>query len=159
MALSKAHDMLTRESWEGANLTEIVSNLIAAHCAADEGRCVATGPDIRISPKVALALSMALHELATNALKYGALSSSSGRINIVWSVQGTAEAPRLKLRWTESGGPAVAPPEKRGFGSRLIERGLAQDISGEARIDFAETGVVCTIDAPLEFTRAGGDHE
>jgi two-component system CheB/CheR fusion protein len=156
MALSKAHDMLTRENWEGANLTEIVSGFMAAHCAEDGGRCVATGPDVRIPPKAALALSMALHELATNALKYGALSTPSGRINIVWSVNGTAEAPRLKLRWTESGGPAVAPPKQRGFGSRLIERGLAQDLGGEARIDFAKTGVVCTIDAPLEFAEGGG---
>jgi two-component system CheB/CheR fusion protein len=155
-ALAKAHDILTRESWEGAKLAEIVSSVLAAHYSADDGRYVIRGPDIRISPKAAVPLAMALHELATNAAKYGALSNDDGRIDIGWSIHRAGQAPpRLVLRWIESGGPPVTAPTRRGFGSRLIERGLVQDLGGEARIEFPWSGVVCTIDFPVE--PAGGE--
>jgi two-component sensor histidine kinase len=98
---------------------------------------------------MALALAMALHELATNAVKYGALSNKSGTVAIAWSVSNGATPPRLSLSWTEAGGPPVAPPGRRGFGSRLIERSLAQDLDGRVEIAFAATGVVCTVDAPF----------
>jgi two-component sensor histidine kinase len=91
---------------------------------------------------------MALHKLATNAAKYGALSDTTGRLSLTWSIDRT-HAPRLHLRWEEMDGPPVKPVARRGFGSRLIERTLAQDLDGDAKIDFAPTGVVCTVDAPL----------
>jgi two-component sensor histidine kinase len=91
---------------------------------------------------------MALQELATNALKYGALSGPEGQVCVEWSI-GETDAPRMHLRWVEAGGPVVEPPSRRGFGSRLIERSLAQELEGDVTMEFRPTGVVCTIDAPL----------
>jgi two-component sensor histidine kinase len=98
---------------------------------------------------MALATAMALQELATNAVKYGALSNASGKVRITWRVISENEQQRLYLTWSESGGPSVEPPQRRGFGTRLIERSLAQDLSGTVEIRFAPAGVVCTVDAPL----------
>jgi two-component sensor histidine kinase len=149
LALSRAHDVLTRESWEGADLTEVVSRALEPYQILGESRLHVQGPRVRLTPRMALALAMALHELATNAVKYGALSNKSGTVAIAWSVSNGATPPRLSLSWTEAGGPPVAPPGRRGFGSRLIERSLAQDLDGRVEIAFAATGVVCTVDAPF----------
>ena len=92
---------------------------------------------------------MALQELATNAVKYGALSNATGRIGINWSLKEDGGEPRLHLAWRESGGPPVSPPTRRGFGTRLIERSLAQDLDGDAKISFAALGVTCVVDVPL----------
>jgi two-component sensor histidine kinase len=105
---------------------------------------------VRLSPRMALSLSMVLHELATNAVKYGALSSAVGPGADRLDRGSRSRPPRLVLTWTETGGPPVRPPTRRGFGSRLIERGLAAELSGEARIDFAPDGVVCRIEAALD---------
>jgi two-component sensor histidine kinase len=102
---------------------------------------------------MALAIAMALQELATNATKYGALANATGTVRIEWEVTGT-EAPRLHLVWREEGGPPVETPRRRGFGTRLIERSLAQDLDGRAEIVFNPEGVVCTVDAPLVATDA-----
>jgi len=149
MALSRAHDVLTRESWEGAGLREVVAEAISPHIDLKSGRIAVDGPDLRLAPRMALALAMALQELATNAVKYGALSNQVGHIALGWTVDRSADPPRLKLRWTETGGPPVRPPERRGFGSRLIERSLAQDLGGAATIAFEPAGVVCDVDAPI----------
>jgi two-component sensor histidine kinase len=93
---------------------------------------------------------MALQELATNAVKYGALSTSSGRVSVTWSVDRSRSPERpFRLAWIERGGPPVSAPERRGFGSRLIERNLAQDLEGEVEMVFAPTGVICTVEAPV----------
>ncbi len=147
IALSEAHDVLTRENWEGADLMDVIDRLTALHGGGD--RFVLDGPPVRLSPRPALSLSMALHELATNAVKYGALSRPGGQILLSWSVD-YAAVPRLTLSWIERGGPPVETPTRRGFGSRLIERGLAAELSGEARIEFRPEGVVCTITALLD---------
>jgi PAS domain S-box-containing protein len=148
LALSRTHDVLTRENWEGASLREIVAQAFEPFKSYGRERLHYRGPEVRLVPRTALALSMALHELATNAAKYGALSDTTGRLSLTWSVDRT-HAPRLHLRWEEMDGPPVKPVARRGFGSRLIERTLAQDLDGDAKIDFAPTGVVCTVDAPL----------
>jgi two-component sensor histidine kinase len=114
-----------------------------------EDRLHLTGRSIRLTPRMALALAMALQELATNAAKYGALSNEIGEIDISWRTDRKAEPPMLHLRWEEKGGPPVVPPLHRGFGSRLIERSLAQDLNGTVVIDFAPSGVICTIEAPV----------
>jgi two-component sensor histidine kinase len=98
---------------------------------------------------MALALAMALQELATNAVKYGALSNGLGQIEVRWWLEGEGFPNRLHLTWEERQGPPVQPPTRRGFGTRLIERSLAQDLDGQMRIAFAPTGVVCTVDLPL----------
>ncbi|MFL4996359.1 MAG: PAS domain S-box protein [Microvirga sp.] len=149
IALARAHDVLTRESWEGAELKDIVGQAIAPYTSRDENRFHVSGPEIRLSPRMALALAMALQELATNAVKYGALANATGEIRITWEVEPALPKPRVHLRWDESGGPPVRPPSRRGFGSRLIERSLSQDLNGIARIEFRPTGIVCTVDAPL----------
>ncbi len=149
IALAEAHDLLTRENWEGADLTDLLAQLQTLHGAP--GCFSLAGPAVRLAPRMALSLSMALHELATNAVKYGALSMPSGQVRIDWSVApGPDGGPQLSLTWRESGGPPVSPPSRRGFGSRLIERGLASELSGEAHIDFRPDGVVCRIQAGLE---------
>lgn len=142
-ALSGAHELLTRERWEAAAMRAVVEGALASLGARAEQVSIA-GPDLLLPPKTAVSFAMAVHELGTNALKYGALSVTVGRVHVAWSQEGG----RLAFSWRESGGPPVAPPARRGFGSRLIERALAAELSGQVRIDFAPTGVVCTVDAP-----------
>jgi PAS domain S-box-containing protein len=155
IALSKSHDVLTREHWEGADVIEVVNGAIAPYRGAgDTSRFLIQGPSLRLRPKAVLALSLAFHELATNAVKYGALSSDSGKVSISWRVDPQTE--RFELLWQESGGPAVQPPRRRGFGSRLIEHGLAHDLAGEVRLEFGDLGVTCEISAPLHEI-AGSD--
>lgn len=148
VALAEAHDLLTRENWEGAELHDIASRLSLLHGGV--ARFDLVGPSIRLSPRTALSLSMALHELATNAVKYGALSCPEGRVTVAWGLAPGPGAERLDLTWTEKNGPPVKPPSRRGFGSRLIERGLAAELSGEAVIRFEPTGVICQIRALLD---------
>jgi PAS domain S-box-containing protein len=147
LSLAGAHDVLTQQNWEGADLLSIVERALSPFMAPRREFDV-SGPDIRLLPKSALAIAMAVHELATNAAKYGALSNGSGRISVRWLIA-EHEAPHLQIVWTEAGGPRVAAPDSKGFGSRLIERGLAGQLGGEALIDYRETGVICRIKAPL----------
>jgi two-component sensor histidine kinase len=98
---------------------------------------------------MALSLSMAMHELCTNAVKYGALGAPDGRVHVSWSTLDTSSGLRLALRWEEHGGPLVSLPSRKGFGSRLIQEGLARELDGEARLIYRPQGVICTIDAPL----------
>lgn len=150
-ALSRAHDLLTRDNWEGAELREIIEEVIEPYCRRSSTRCHVSGPRLRLAPNMALALSMTVHELATNAAKYGALSVPGGDVSITWSLE-HGSAGYLTLRWEERGGPSVVQPKHKGFGTRLIERSLAQELSGEVNLTFAPTGVVCTIKALLPDT-------
>jgi two-component sensor histidine kinase len=147
-ALARAHDLLTRDDWEGAELREVIGEVIEPYCRESSGRCETDGPLVRLTPSMALALSMAIHELATNAAKYGALAVPTGRVTITWTVL-PGEPRCLAVRWQERGGPPVMPPTRRGFGTRLIERSLAQELSGEVNLAYSSIGVVCTIKAPL----------
>jgi PAS domain S-box-containing protein len=149
IALAEAHDALTRENWEGASLTHIVEQGIAPYRGPERERFSIAGSDIIVPPKYALALAMALHELCTNAVKYGALSNAEGRVEITWTIAEKTEGRELHLRWQERNGPPVTAPARRGFGSRLIEQGLARDLAGEVDIDYAVTGLVCVIKAAL----------
>jgi two-component sensor histidine kinase len=107
------------------------------------------GPDLRVAPPMALSLSMALHELCTNAVKYGALGAPEGEVHISWSTLKSASGLRLVMRWEERGGPIVVAPARKGFGSRLIQEGLARELNGEVRLIYEPSGVVCTVDVPL----------
>jgi PAS domain S-box-containing protein len=150
-ALARAHDVLTRESWEGADLSTVVREATApyrgTHAEADP--FVLAGPDLRLSPKLALGLSMALHELCTNAVKYGALGGPKGRVEISWSLAEGAAPPRLALRWAERDGPPVSEPSRKGFGTRLIERTLVRELAGEATLSYEPGGLVCEARLPL----------
>lgn len=152
MALADAHDVLTAESWDGAELRTVVTKALASH--AEGVRVSFEGPLVRLVPKSAVTLSMAFHELATNAEKYGALSTPQGSVAVEWAVSDAVDGPLLFLTWTETGGPSTMPPARRGFGTRLIERGLAGELDGEAQIAFEPSGVVCTISAPLPKVNA-----
>jgi PAS domain S-box-containing protein len=147
ISMAGAHDVLTQQNWEGADLRNIVEKALSPFMAPGREFDIA-GPDVRLLPKSALAVAMAVHELATNAAKYGALSNGSGCISVHWTIV-DHDGERLQIVWTEAGGPKVAAPSSKGFGSRLIERGLAGQLGGEAVIDYRETGVVCRIIAPL----------
>jgi PAS domain S-box-containing protein len=149
LALSRAHDVLTRESWEGANLHDIVAQAVAPYSSLGESRLHLSGPMVWLPPRMALAVAMALQELATNAVKYGALSNATGEIRIEWGLEHIARESRLRLSWTESGGPPVREPDRRGFGTRLIERSLGQDLGGDVEISFPPKGLVCVVNAPL----------
>lgn len=155
IALSEAHTILTRTNWEGAELKDIAERALAAF--QSEGnypeRIRIEGCEVQLRPQVALALAMAFHELASNAAKYGALSTVSGSIRLHWE----REDDRLRITWQEAGGPPVATPSHRGFGSRLIEHGLARELKGEVRLDYQPDGVVCTIDIPLPAERRQDD--
>ncbi|MBX3565310.1 MAG: PAS domain S-box protein [Sphingomonas sp.] len=146
-ALSEAHNLLTREHWGLVSMTQIISDAVRPH--GGSARFTLDGPDLVIMPKTAISLALAIHELATNAVKHGALSEPQGKVTIRWARMRGEGAPRLSLVWEESGGPAVQPPERRGFGTRMIERGLAAELAGSVTIDFRPQGVVCTVDAPL----------
>jgi len=151
VALSKAHDVLTRENWEAAGLHQIVSEAMEPFLACGR-RIRFAGPEVRLPPPASLGIAMALQELATNAAKYGALSNDGGEVRIHWSLDGSPGPELINLRWEERGGPPVQAPTRRGFGTRLIERSLAGDLHGEARIEFAPSGVVCTITAQVSDT-------
>jgi len=142
--LSQAHDILTQTSWASAPIHEVVARALAAHRTGDR-RISISGPEVELQPKPALALALAIHELATNATKYGALSGK-GRVDVIWS--NDAEG-GFRFSWTESGGPHVAAPSRRGFGSRLIERVFAADFEGEAGTHYRPGGVVCELIAPM----------
>jgi len=140
VSLAEAHDLLTDRSWAGANLNDLVARVIAPF---GSGQIAVEGPSLDVSPKQALALSLALHELATNAAKYGALSRPGGQVKLHWDVQNE----QLHLNWRETGGPHVIVPSRRGFGSRLLEEVLPGDLDGQCRLEFASDGVRCWITA------------
>jgi two-component sensor histidine kinase len=139
MALSKAHSLLGRKHWETVGLRDVIDQILQPFGLNDlrVARFSVEGDPVRLQPKAALTLAMLFHELATNAAKHGALSNgAAGKIDIAWQADPTPQGDRMRLRWQESGGPPVTPPGRKGFGSRLIEGGLAQDLGGEVRLDY-----------------------
>lgn len=160
IALSNAHSILTQANWQSAEIGDVVRRTVEPHAGSERMRV--HGPPIKLVPKAAIALAMGLNELATNAVKYGALSNGTGQVAITWSVDGPRPG-TLNLQWSESGGPRVEMPSRRGFGSRLIERNLAHDLEGTVRIEYHPDGVVCRVTGPLEFTggpeQGGGESQ
>ena len=144
-ALSRAHDLLTREGWESADLLSVVQEVLAPH----HGRIEVQGATARVSPKITVALSMVLQELASNAVRYGALSVRGGKVTVAVTIEATKGGSRMTLNWRESGGPPVLEPAQRGFGLKLVERSIAQELSGAADIAFEAGGVHCTLSFPI----------
>ena len=142
--LSQAQDILTRTSWAGAPLHEVVKAAVAP-LAQVGSRLTLEGPEVDLGPSAVLSLTMALHELGTNATKYGAFSNDTGRVSIRWRV----DHDDFGLTWRESGGPTVTPPARQGFGSRLISGGLARGLGGQAALEFRPQGVEWSVRAPL----------
>jgi two-component sensor histidine kinase len=151
LSLSKTHDLLSRDDWGGASLRTVLENELAPFRDDQAHRFGLQGADIDLLPRYVLALGMTVHELTTNAAKYGALSTEAGRVDVAWNViVAESGARRLAMEWRESGGPAVQEPSKRGFGTRLITGGVSRELGGTVRLDFAAEGLRCTLDVPLD---------
>lgn len=142
-ALSRAHDVLLQQSWSSADMHEVIKGSLGAH--DDKGRVLLHGPEMRLDPKAALSLSLLLHELATNAVKYGSLSVAGGVVDLRWSKTGDI----LRLIWTESGGPRVSEPSRVGLGTRLIDMGLSG--AGTTIKNYAPSGFSVEFNAPLRL--------
>jgi two-component sensor histidine kinase len=142
VSMAKAHDVLIANSWTGASLKDVVSQTLEAFSPS---QTEISGDDVEISSRQTLGMSMALHELATNAAKYGALSCPEGKVAVQWAVHDNV----LQLDWREQGGPRVSPPTRKGFGTRLLERLLVGELGGTITLDYQATGVHCQITAAL----------
>ena len=141
-ALAHAHALLARSRWAGADLRALVAEELSPYCQNDPDRARIEGPSLMLEQQAAQAMAVAVHELTTNAVKYGALSTPKGRVSIEWSCD---PAQRLTFRWTETGGPAVGLPTRKGFGARVMERIIQGQINGELKFDWRQEGVVCEI--------------
>lgn len=144
-ALARAHQLLAASRWTGADLRRLVADEVRAYTLGDGERVSINGPDVPLSPALAQGIAMAVHELATNALKHGALSNATGRIDVAW----TRSAHGLRLTWTESGGPPVEAPTHAGFGTTVLQRALKGPIGGQTTLSWNERGLVCVLEAPL----------
>ncbi len=149
-ALAVAHDILTESRWIGIGLNELLTTVLAPYRAPDEGRVKIAGPAILLPARAVVPLSIALHELTTNAAKYGALSVQGARIEIDWRLIGGNSGRKVELIWTERGGPTVARETHSGFGTVLIDRVVSHDLDGATKIDFDPAGVCCTITFPIQ---------
>jgi two-component system, chemotaxis family, CheB/CheR fusion protein len=147
MALAKTHDLLTKGEWETASLRELLIAELEPYGGTESSRFTLNGQNVQLTSAMALALGLVFHELATNAVKFGALSVPSGSVEIGWEIETSQH--RLRWHWIETGGPPVKKPSRRGMGSRVIEKGLMHEFGGEARIDFDPSGVQCSIDIPV----------
>jgi two-component sensor histidine kinase len=145
-ALAAAHDILFDAGWTTANLDAVIKGVLAPYRSH---RIRSKGPAVALGPKPALAFALALHELGTNASKYGALSVDDGYVDIAWILAPTPAGEELRLRWHERNGPKVTPPKRQGFGSRLIRHNLASEFGGKVELDFEPDGLDCTICAPV----------
>jgi two-component sensor histidine kinase len=148
IALSKAQNLLTQSGWSKVNLRELVTGAVSPF-VTDQKRLFVEGHAATIPARLTLPFALSLHELCTNAAKYGALANEAGRISINWTLTGGQDEPKLKFRWSEAGGPPVSPPPGQGFGSRLIKTAFASD-GCTANVDYKPEGLVCEITLPLD---------
>lgn len=145
-ALAAAHNLLSEINWEAPALARVISETLAPFGSPHRALTI-SGPDVGLSSRVAVSLALSLHELATNASKYGALSVPEGELSVEW----TTDADQLKLVWKERGGPQVSPPTKRGFGTQMIKQALGGGTATHVDIKFEPQGLVCVIEAPLPW--------
>ncbi|MEP6563746.1 MAG: HWE histidine kinase domain-containing protein [Mesorhizobium sp.] len=150
-ALSRSHNLLTRENWHSAGLLDVLHDALEPFGVTEgrAGRLVIAGDNVRLSTRASLALGIAFNELATNAVKYGAFSNEKGSIRIDWTIEPTPDGRVLVLSWREKDGPPVAPPSRKGFGSRVIERGLTHELEGTVQLDYRPDGLICTMNIPV----------
>lgn len=148
-AMAAANTLLITEDFGSVSMQDLVRRSLAPFGVEDAVRFDLTGPDLRLPPQVVVAYALALHELATNASKYGALSNATGVVDIQWSIKGEAGHPLLYVVWRERGGPPVSPPRQTSFGTQLLKRVLATEIGGRVDVDFRPEGLVFTAMAPV----------
>ena len=149
-ALAEAHNLLSQEKWLGAGLQDVIARVLQPYLINTPERVRMFGPKVPLSPRLAVVLAMILHEIATNAAKYGALSNETGTVALDWEILEESDGRKLRLIWTEAGGPPVTAPVQRGFGSRLIERSTRDQLGGEATVDFLPRGVIYTVSCALD---------
>jgi two-component sensor histidine kinase len=149
-ALAETHNLLSQEKWQGSGLQDVIARVLQPYLLNNPERVRMFGPKVPLSPRLAVVLSMIVHEMATNAAKYGALSNDTGTVELDWEIIEDNAGEQLRLIWTEAGGPHVTAPVQRGFGSRLIERSARDQLGGEATVDFLPRGVVYTVISALE---------
>jgi two-component sensor histidine kinase len=147
MALSATHNLLTRGAWERAPLGELVAVELEPYEGRAHGRVTMKGPAVDLNPRQTISLGMVFHELATNAAKYGALSTPAGRLSITWDV---TDGHNVRIDWRERGGPPAKVPTRRGFGSQLIERSVVYELGGAFAPTYARAGFRCTITLPRQ---------
>ena len=148
-AMAHAHSMLLDAQWRGADLKILVETAIAAYRVDHPDVVEVEGGSVPITPKQGLGLSLVLHELGTNAAKYGALSRHEGRLRVSWQVEESNPSRRVRLQWQERHGPQVEPPTKKGFGMQLIERACSYELEGEVELDYAPEGLTCKVVFPV----------
>lgn len=148
MCLSRAHELLAAHSWRGASIQEVVEEALRPFDGL-KTRFSAEGPDVSLAPEGASGLLLILYELACNARSFGAWSSDAGQVALRWTLETSSQPPSFRLSWRESGGPEVVEPERRGFGSRLVEHGLARPPAGDSKLSFKPDGVAFDLSAPL----------
>jgi two-component sensor histidine kinase len=148
--LAASHDLLVLQDWQGASLTDLVRDQLAPFTESGSGPVTTAGPDIMLRPEAAEAIGLALHELATNAVKYGALSVPGGHVTISWGFEDHGTEPRqLLVSWAERGGPLVTPPSRKGFGHTMFERLVTKSLNGSVGIDFAPEGLTWKLSIPI----------
>ena len=145
-ALSSAHDILLNQNWSAANLTDLVRSI--AHAHAEPTRFKLSGPEVSLTPNAALSISLLLHELATNAVKHGALRVPEGVVDVNWY---ELDATTLVLNWVENGGPAVSPPKRQGFGTRLLREGIVG--TRKVKKSYSRSGFTASFSAPLNLVQ------
>ena len=156
-AMAKTHNLLSRSRWEGASLRELVEDELSAHYTPGGGQVTIEGGDFDLEPKAALATSMVLHELVTNAIKHGSLVDADGRLDVSWGMETCDGAERLVIRWRETCKRKIEPPTRRGFGRILLERVFAQDVGGSVTAEFKPDGLKCCLELPVACVTARTD--
>src|SRR5262249_4958341 len=146
-AMAAAYSLVSRENWNEVPLREVITEQLKPHEAGEQVEI--SGPDIHVKPVAALALGLVVHELTTNAAKYGSLSRPDGRVSATWSIQSDS-FPLLVLHWREAGGPPARKPARKGFGTTLIERELKQTLGGSSRFRYNESGLEATLSMPFD---------
>jgi two-component sensor histidine kinase len=146
LALGRAHDLLLQARWTSADLGKIVRGATEAFDNPDAPKFTITGPDVRVTSGAVIAIAMTLNELCTNTTKFGALSVPAGRVDIAWTID--PERQHLNLKWTEKNGPTVQAPDKRSFGTRLVET-LGKQLKGDVQLGYEPSGFVYAFDVPL----------
>jgi two-component sensor histidine kinase len=154
-ALATSHDLLVQESWYGASLYDLVRSQMGHHLDVRESQVSMNGPAVLLRPEAAQNLGLALHELATNAAKYGALSVPKGRISITWRKVEAKTGAGIEIMWIEVGGPRVEKPQRRGFGTDVIKRNLSRALDADVDLSFPAAGVRCVILIPASHLTAG----
>lgn len=149
IALSRTHDQLTRTGWQTADLSSIIREIFAPYLQGFTDRIIIAGEPVKLAPRQALALAMVFNELAANALRHGSLSVETGELRLNWLVKPGRGRPKLHLEWKETGGPGAMAPEKKGFGTRLIERSIVNELRGAADIKYGRSGLSASIKIPL----------